>query len=127
MFDFSPMSLPVCDLMRRCVERGIRRFAIGQASLPLVRQLLPRLFPHRLEWFRLDDLDATPRFLVEPEERLVVLHVNGIHPRGIRLACGSEVFHLLDGQSTYSDVPRDVVVADIVASAEMWLQRLGSN
>jgi ATP-dependent DNA helicase RecQ len=114
----------LADLMRRCVDLGVRRFAVGQSGWSPVMAILPKLFPYRFEWFRLDDLDATPPFLVEPSERLVVLHVGRIHPHGIRLTCGAEVFHVLDSSSTFADVPREVRVVDVFNTVERWLQSL---
>jgi hypothetical protein len=100
----------------------VRRFAVGQSGWSPVMAILPKLFPYRLEWFRLDDLDATPPFLMEPSERLVVLHVGGIHPLGIRLTCGAEVIHVLDSFSTFADLPRDVRVVNVFNTVERWLQ-----
>ena len=114
----------LADLMRRCVDLGVRRFAVGQSGWSPVMAILPTLFPYRFEWFRLDDLDATPPFLVAPSERLVVLHVGRVHPHGIRLTCGAEVFHVLDSSSTFADVPREVRVIDVFNTVERWLQRL---
>ena len=125
--DPTRQSHDLTDLLRRCVEFGIRRFAVDQSTKRHFVAILPTLFPSRQESYRLDDLDAEPPFLVQPDERLVVFHIGQVHIRGIRLTCGSAIFHVLDQRLTLADVLREVANADIFSSPDHWMQHLGRN